>query len=175
MRDKERRYKMKVKVLIMALLLMLSFTACSVVKGAEVTPSQNAGQEEGDRSIEELQKECPEYFELNSFKGIEVYVWEMAEDSFRCGMLSGTNRNKTDEEIWDLATRSLSISEAKKILDHLKIDNSSFFVIPVVQPVSSYQYEINGAYAEKVKKAFGDTAVNVVIMGYIDSAKETEK
>ena len=140
----------------MAVLLMMSFTACSFVKAGEVNPSQNNSQEEeeGDRSIEELKAECPEYFELSSFKGIEFYIWEMSEDSFRCGMMSGTNRSKTDEEIWDLAKNPISIEDAKLILKEQGIDKEYWLITPVVQPYSSYRYEIDDAYREKVKKLF---------------------
>ncbi|MBP5654590.1 MAG: hypothetical protein J6X33_03670 [Clostridiales bacterium] len=154
---------MKIRALLLASVMMLSMTACSAVNGAEVTPSQSVEQEQADRSLEELQKECPEYFELSAFKGIEVYVWQMAEDSYRCGMMSGTNRNKTDEEIWDLANHSLSIEEAKTILASLNADSEYLIVIPVIQPVSSYQYEIDDKYCETVKDLFKDSAVKGVI------------
>ena len=89
------------------------------------------------------------------FKGIEIYVWEMAEGSYQCGMMSGTNRNKTKEEIRALAERPLTIEEAKLILKELGIGQGYFIVIPVVQPVSSYRYRIDDAYREKVRKLFG--------------------
>ena len=174
---------MKIRTILLASVMLLSMTACSAVKGAEVTPSssidqemfeklreyryietsQSAEQDKGDRSLEELQKECPEYFELSAFKGIEVYVWQMAEDSYRCGMMSGTNRNKTEEEIWDLADHSLSIEEAKTILASLNVDSEYLIVMPVIQPISSYQYEIDDEYCEKVKELFNDAAVKGVI------------
>ena len=154
---------MKIRALLLACVMMLSMTACSAVNGAEVTPSQSVEQEQADRSLEELKKEYPEYFELSAFKGIEVYVWQMAEDSYRCGMMSGTNRNKTDEEIWDLANRSLSIEEAKTILRSLNVDDEYLIVFPVIQPISSYRYEINDEYQEQVKKLFNDAAVKDVI------------
>ena len=154
---------MKIRALILALLLMLSFTACSVIKGDEVELPQRAEQEAGDRSIEELRKECPEYFELSDFKGIEIYVWEMAEGCYRCGMMSGTNRNKTDEEIWDLANRSLSVNEAKKIIKALHLEEEYLIVIPVNQPVSSYMYEIDDDYCKKARELFKDAAVKGVI------------
>ncbi|MCR4671377.1 MAG: hypothetical protein K5643_09310 [Saccharofermentans sp.] len=154
---------MKIRALIMVLLLMLSFTACSVVRGEEMAPSQGAEQEEGDRSLEELKKAYPEYFEMSAFKGIEVYVWEMAEGYFRCGMMSGTDRNKTEEEIWDLATRSLSVNEAKKIIKALHLEEEYLIVIPVNQPVSSYMYEIDDDYCRKARELFKDAAVKGVI------------
>ena len=42
--------------------------------------------------IEKLRKKYPEYFELGTFKGLEVYVWQMAEDDYRFGLMQGTNR-----------------------------------------------------------------------------------
>ncbi len=91
---------------------------------------------------------------MSSFKGIEVYVWEMAEGSYYCGMMGGTNRNKTQEEIWDLAQKQLTIGEAKLILKELGVKKEDIIVIPVVQSFSSYHYEIDDAYREKVRKLF---------------------
>ena len=78
----------------------------------------------------------------------------MAENSYECGLMSGTNRNKTEEEIWDLHKKPLSIEEAKLILKELGADKDRYFVIPVIQPYSSYRYEIDDAYREKIRKLF---------------------
>lgn len=40
---------------------------------------------------EELQHKFPEYYDLNTFKGLEVYVWQTAKDTYYCGVLPGTN------------------------------------------------------------------------------------
>lgn len=145
---------MKITTIVLAASLMLSLTACSQVKGQTDLTSGPEQTVETKTQIEELREKYPEYFEMSSFKGIEVYVWEMAEDSYHCGMMSGTNRNKTDEEIWDLAKKSLSIEEAKMILNELGVKKEDVFIIPVVQPISSYRYEIDDAYREKVRKLF---------------------
>ena len=133
---------------------MLSATACSAVRGTTEMTSVTAYESESKSDIEKLREKYPEYFKLSAFKGIEIYVWEMAEGSYQCGMMSGTNRNKTDEEIWALAERPLTIEEAKLILKELGIGQRYFIVIPVVQPVSSYRYVIDDAYREKVNKLF---------------------
>jgi hypothetical protein len=104
--------------------------------------------------IEVLKHKYPEYFKLNAFKGVEIYVWLMAEGSYECGIMSGTNRNKTEEEIWELARNPISIEDAKLILKEQGIDKKYWLIMPVVQPVSSYRYEIDDAYREKVKKLF---------------------
>ncbi len=145
---------MKFVSIVLAASLMLSATACSSVKGTTELTSVPAYESESKPDIEKLREKYPEYFKMSAFKGIEIYVWEMAEGSYHCGMMSGTNRNKTDEEIWDLAKKPLTIEEAKLILNELKIDKEYWIIIPVVQPISSYRYEIDDAYREKVNKMF---------------------
>ena len=145
---------MKFISIVLAASLMLSATACSSVKGTTELTSVPAYESESKPDIEKLREKYPEYFKLSAFKGVEIYVWEMAEGSYHCGMMSGTNRNKTDEEIWDLAKKPLTIEEAKLILNELKIDKEYWIIIPVVQPISSYRYEIDDAYREKVNKMF---------------------
>lgn len=146
---------MKFISIVLAASLMLSATACSVSKGETELTSGSSYSSEIKSEVERLREKYPEYFELSAFKGIEIYVWEMAEGSYHCGLMSGTNRNKTDEEIWDLARKPLSIEEAKLILNELKIDKDYWIIIPVVQPISSYRYVIDDAYREKVRKLFG--------------------
>ena len=146
---------MKLITIILAASLMLSATACSAAaKGTTELTTESSQFTESGSEIERLRTKYPEYFKLNSSKGIEVYVWQMAENSYDCGLMSGTNRNKTEEEIWDLHKRTLSIEEAKLILKELGIGKDRISVIPVVQPYSSYRYEIDDAYREKVKKMF---------------------
>ena len=146
---------MKLITIILAASLMLSATACSAAaKGTTELTTESSQFTESGSEIERLRTKYPEYFKLNDFKGIEIYVWQMAENSYECGMMGGTNRNKTEEEIWDLHKRTLSIEEAKLILKELGIGKDRISVIPVVQPYSSYRYEIDDAYREKVKKMF---------------------
>ena len=145
---------MKFISIVLAASLMLSATACSVSKGETELTSVSSYSSESKSEVERLREKYPEYFELSAFKGIEIYVWEMAEGSYHCGMMSGTNRNKTEEEIWDLAKKPLTIEETKLILNELKIDKEYWIIIPVVQPISSYRYVIDDAYREKVNKLF---------------------
>ena len=146
---------MKFISIVLAASLMLSATACNAARGTTELTSVTAYESESKSDIEKLREKYPEYFKLSAFKGIEIYVWEMAEGSYQCGMMSGTNRNKTKEEIRDLAEKPLTIEEAKLILKELGIGQGYFIVIPVVQPVSSYRYRIDDAYREKVRKLFG--------------------
>ena len=61
----------------------------------------------GEQSIDEyimspylvsLKNTYPQFFGLDTFKGLEVYVWKNGD--WRCGVRSGTNRNAELEELW---------------------------------------------------------------------------
>ena len=86
--------------------------------------------------MDALRERYPEYFELDTFKGLEVYVWQIVPNSYSCGVLPGTNREKTLEELLDL--KDASIAEMRAILSTYDIDESEIFVIPWQNPVSSY-------------------------------------
>ena len=86
--------------------------------------------------IDKLREKYPEYFELGTFKGLEVYVWQMAEDDYRFGLMQGTNRQKTFEEL--MALKGASPEEMALILSAFDIDDRDIFVIPWQNPISSY-------------------------------------
>lgn len=136
-------------------ILALSFTCVFMLVGCSSTQTSNMEVETYNSvNMDELREKYPEYFELEDFKGIEVYVWQMTENSYRCGMMSGTNRNKTDEEIWGLQEKSLSVEDTKAILNEIGVTGSDIIVIPIAQPYSSYMYEIDDVYKENVLKLF---------------------
>ena len=145
---------MKFISIVLTASLMLSAAACSARRGETELDPETSYKTESIDYVAVLKQKYPEYFELKQFKGVEIYVWEMAEGSYQCGMMSGTNRNKTEEEIWDLARKPLSIEDAKLILNACGIGKEYWSIIPVIQPHSSYRYEIGDAYREKVKKLF---------------------
>ncbi len=132
--------------LVLALVFLLALTSCAG-PAAEVSTTQVFDQEE-------LRQKFPEYFDLNTAKGLEVYVWQLAENSYSCGVLPGTNRNKTNEEIWGLMTKSASIEEMKAILSTYDIPDENIAIIPCVQPISSYFYPIDEQYTQAVTALF---------------------
>ena len=86
--------------------------------------------------MDELREKYPEYFELGTFKGLEVYVWQTAENDYRFGLMQGTNREKTLEE--KLALKGATAEEMALILSTFDIEDKNIFVIPWQNPVSSY-------------------------------------
>lgn len=95
----------------------------------EPAPEENAA----------LKEKVPEYFGLPTEKGLEVYVWQMARDTYSFGLLPGTDREKTLEELWSL--KGISAEDMKTVLSSYHIGDEDIFVIPFQNPVSSYLSE----------------------------------
>ena len=89
---------------------------------------QNSPEIEKLEKLEKLREKYPEYFELGTFKGLEVYVWRMAEDDYRFGLMQGTNREKTFEEL--MALKGATSEEMALILSTFDIEDRDIFVIP---------------------------------------------
>ena len=87
-----------------------------------------------DESV--LREKYPEYFDLSTFKGLEVYVWQMAPNSYSCGVMEGTNRSKELEELMSL--KGTTIDEMKVILASYDIPKERIHIIPWQNPISSY-------------------------------------
>ena len=105
--------------------------------------------------MDKLREMYPEFFDDDlPMKGVVVYVWQMSEDSYCFGLMQGRNTVTTDEEIWELADRPLTLNETKALLNECGVPQEEISVMPVVQPISSYAYEIDDEYREKVRGFF---------------------
>jgi len=110
-----------------------------------------------DTDVEWLKAKFPNYFDLPTDKGLEVYIWQMAGNSYSCGLLPGKNRNYTEEELWDLHKASATLEEMKIIVASYLISSvskDSVTVCPIQMPHSSYAYTIDKAYREEVEALF---------------------
>ncbi len=118
----------------------------------ETVPEDSETEEKPDAAA--LKEKYPHYFELTHSKGIEVYVWQIAENVYRCGLMSGTNRNKTEDEIHALQSYPLTIAEAKVILNELNVKKENVFPYAITQPDSPYSYEVDEEYRNRVWALF---------------------
>ena len=100
-----------------------------------------------------LRIKYPEYYNLDTFKGIEVYVWQNEDGEYRCGAMSGMNRGKTIEELIALANNSTTIDEMKLILKSYKVEKESI-IIQVMNPLSSEEIEIKEINPEDIYALF---------------------
>ena len=150
----------RIVLVIIALSLLLSTTACNSKMNSDNnvpnTSESTSSSDECGVDLEKLKGLYPEFFDQNKepAKGIEVYVWQMSADSYSFGLMYGTNRNKTEEEIWALQNKSLTLEETKAILNECGVSQDEYFIIPVIQPFSSYAYTIDDGYQDRVKKMF---------------------
>ena len=110
--------------------------------------------------LDALREKYPEYFGLSAFKGLELYVWQMGPGVLRCGLMEGTNRNKTNEEIWNL--RGVTPEEMKQILSTYDVPEENIFLYPFLHPASSYIYNITEEYRGWLRELFfGSAAIAV--------------
>lgn len=98
---------------------------------------------ETEASIRYLRKQYPQYFDLDTSEGLEVYVWQMAGNSYSCGLLSGKESRRIEEEtdgirtdLWGL--ESVTVTEMKLILSDYEISKEEIKLIPYYMPHSSY-------------------------------------
>ena len=97
-----------------------------------------------------LRVKDPEYYNLDTFKCIEVYVWQNEDGEYRCGAMSGTNRGKTIEELIALTDNSTTIDEMKKILKSYRSERDSIIIIQVANPLFGEEIEIQAINPEGI-------------------------
>lgn len=97
-------------------------------------------------------KKFPEYFDLPTDKGLEVYIWQMSESNYQCGLMAGTNTNKTNEQKQSL--KPATIQEMRLILSTYSLPTNDIFLIAYSHPLSSYSYEINDEYYVELHAIF---------------------
>ncbi len=107
-------------------------------------------------NLDALREKYPEYFGLSAFKGLELYVWQMGPGVLRCGLMEGTNRNKTSEEIWSL--QGATAEEMKRILSTYDVPADNIFLYPFLHPASSYIYNIDEEYRAWLRELFFGSA-----------------
>ena len=101
------------------------------------TAQEDRGTDSDD--LTKLREHYPEYFDFPTDKGLEVYIWQMAPESYSFGVLAGTNREKTIEELWNM--KGVSAAQMRAILSTYDIDPENIVIIPYQNPISSYLCE----------------------------------
>ena len=85
-----------------------------------------------------LMSRYPEYFGLDSSKGLDVYVWQMAEHHYSFGILphSKQMRDWLSDDLVNL--KGVSAENMREILATYDIDEEDIYVLPWQNPISSY-------------------------------------
>ena len=89
-------------------------------------------------ALESLKRSVPEYFNLNHSKGLDVYVWQMANNHYSFGLMSHseTQRDWISEDLMNL--KGINAEEMRLILSTYGIPQDEIYVIPWQNPLSSY-------------------------------------
>lgn len=80
----------------------------------------------------------PQYFDLNTANGLDIYVWQMARNSYSFGLLphSDVPRDWLDQDLLHL--QGASAKEMRYILSTYAISENDLYIIPWQNPLSSY-------------------------------------
>lgn len=86
--------------------------------------------------IDTLRERYPDYFAIDASNGLDVYVWQMAQNRYSFGLLPHTaeGRGWTWPELMTL--RGASAAEMRVILSTYK-ENTDIYIIPWQNPISS--------------------------------------
>ncbi len=104
--------------------------------------------------LEKLKEKFPMYFDLDTSNGLDVYIWQMAKDSYSCALLPGKTFNYTQDELWDLHKNAATIEEMRTIVASYNLSRSDVAVIPIQLPISSYAYTIDDRYRQLLTGLF---------------------
>lgn len=123
--------------------------------------------------LQPLRAQYPEYFDLDASTGLDVYVWQMAPDSYYFGLLPHTAspRDSTAQEL--LALRGASSEQMRYILAAYALAPDDTHVIPWQNPISSYIPECwivteNGESLEEKQAQYIET-VSAMLFGEGDT------
>lgn len=105
-------------------------------------------------SVNALKKIYSQFFGVSTDGGLTVYVWQMAENNYRCYLTNTDMEAISDNSFAYTVKDSATIEEMKVILSSYDIDKSEITIQPVINPLSSYYYEITDAYKSKIKAMF---------------------
>lgn len=90
-----------------------------------------------DNEIASMRNIYPDYFDLDTSNGLDVYVWQMAKGSYEFALLPHVDgRDWLANELWGL--KGASAEEMRVILSTYDISEDQINIIPWQNPVSSY-------------------------------------
>ncbi len=91
-----------------------------------------------DAQMTQLRETYPEYFGLDTSKGLRVYVWQMAENSYDCALQAG--KDPYYDGLATLTLKGATMEEMQQIVASYfpRISREDVKVIPTVAYHSSY-------------------------------------
>lgn len=101
-------------------------------------------------NIAQLKAKYPQFFNVSTDGGLIVYIWQMAENSYKC-YLANSNLEAVSDTTFDYDVGP-TIAEMRAILTTYDIDKKDIVIAPVYNP--SYYYKIDDAYRTRIQELF---------------------
>ena len=108
---------------------------------------------EQSKLLEQLRQTHSHFFNIPTDGGLTVYVWEMAKDVYECH-LANTQIDAQKGESYVYSVGYATVEEMKAILTTYNVEKRDITIQPVINPWSSYIYEIDEAYVAKTEALF---------------------
>ena len=148
------------------------------IKLVEQGSVSNIGSADGPANIitsadiEQLKIKYPQFFNVSTDGGLTVYIWQMSKDNYSCYLANTSMEAISDNSFaYDVGA---SIAEMRAILSTYDVEQKDITVQPVINPFSSYVYNIDTAYRARVKEIFWDDNSNVGISNNSQSVTKTK-
>jgi len=123
-------------------------------KMKEISKTSSAELENNNANVNlsQLKEKYPQFFNVSTDGGLTVYIWQMSKDNYSCYLANTFMEAISDNSFaYDVGA---SIAEMRAILTTYDIEQKDITVQPVINPLSSYYYEIDDAYRAKIKELF---------------------
>ncbi len=125
-------------IIAAAMIAGIVLAVCFLTNPAESPEFGMDGNNVSDQSlrITSLREEYPQYFDLDAANGLDVYVWQMAENSYWFGVLPHSDIHRDWSELLEL--RGTGVDAMRQILSTYHLDKNDIHIIPWQNPISSY-------------------------------------
>lgn len=121
-------------------------------QGIESTWAEFSGLADLDY-LNELRGRYPFYFDLPTEDGLAVYVWQMSESNYQCTLVNDKSIEHPMKIV--LNFESVSVDIMKHILESYNLSEEDTIIKPYQNPASSYIYDIDDDYQERINALFG--------------------
>lgn len=123
-------------------------------------------------TINGLKVKYPQFFNVSTDGGLTVYIWQMSKDNYSCYLANTSMEAISDNSFaYDVGA---TISEMRAILSTYDVEQKDITVQPVINPFSSYVYNIDTAYRTKVKELFWKDSSNEDVSNNSQSVTKTK-
>jgi len=125
-----------------------------------------------ENSIDDIQEKYPQYFGLDTSNGLDVIVWQMAENNYNFGLLPHTYEERywLSDELTEL--KSVRLDDMRAIIESYGIPQEKIYIVPWQNPLSSYlgEYSIimDGEDIDQMRQDY-ISLIEKMLFGYTDT------